>query len=72
MLTVYEEPGKKKVYSVGPDLTSGVRRTDLTSVRYEYSYPDSNHSKVRKGFNSNVLSFILSTGKFNFLLFPML
>ncbi len=49
---MYEEPGKKKVYSVGPDLTAGVRGTDLTSVRYEYSYPDSNsnHSKVRKGF----------------------
>ncbi len=57
---MYEEPGKKKVYSVGPDLTSGVRGTDLTSVRYEYSYPDSNsnHSKVRKGFNYNVLSLI--------------
>ena len=47
---MYEEPGKKKVYSVGPDLTSGVHGPDMATVRYEYSYPDSNsnHSKVQR------------------------
>ena len=52
---VYEDPSKKKAFSGGgPDLTSGV---DLGSVRYEYSYPDSNsnHSKVENKYFNEII-----------------
>ena len=48
-LAAYEADQRKKVLGYSPDLTSGVN-TELTSVCYEYSYPDSNSNTSKVGY----------------------
>ena len=52
-LVAYEAQHRKKVLGYSPDITSG-GNTELTSVCYEYSYPDSNSNTSKASYGKSV------------------
>lgn len=51
--SAYEAQHHKKVLGYSPDITSG-GNTELTSVCYEYSYPDSNSNTSKASYGKSV------------------